>query len=146
MFNKRTYEEKIKKTGSGRSYDHKTIFSATDPSTFRLYNLAAWLSKMQKALRSAAGKLGEPVHRDSLCLLAAHASLTSSLVAARLGALEGSRMRIDEARGQAQKTMAKIIRNFDLWIDPVLMPRQVEALFGKMVKEVSIQKKLPRTR
>ncbi len=108
----------------------------TEPSTtFKLDNLAAWLSKMQQALRSAAGKLREPVHRDSLRLLAGHASLTSSLVAGRLGALAGNCKRVDKAQERAQKTMAKIIRNFGLWVDPLVMPTQVEALFGKMVKE-----------
>ncbi len=137
----------VKKTGSGRSYDHKTVFSATEPSTtVKLDNLAAWLSKMQQALRSAAGKLGEPVHRDSLRLLAAHASLTSLLVAARLGALAGSCKRLDKAREKARKRIAEIICNFDLWVDPSVMPAQVEGLFTEMAKEISMPKTLPRTR
>ena len=136
----------VKKTASGRSYEHQTVFSATEPSTTaKLDNLAAWLSKMQLALTSAAGKLREPVHRDSLRLLATHASLTSSLVAARLGALAGSRKRFDKAREQARKTTTEIIRNFDLWVDPLALPVKVESLFGTMAKEASIQKKLPET-
>ena len=124
----------VKKTGSGRSYEHKTFFSATEPSTtFKLDNLAAWLSKMQGALTNAAGKLREPCHRDSLRLLAAHASLTSSLVAARLGALAGSRKRFNKAREQAQKTMAKTMRNFAAWVDPLSMPAHVGYLFDTMV-------------
>ena len=141
----------VKKTSSGGSYDHKTgfyaeIFTFYIDDTSKLDHLAAWLSKMQLALTNAAGKVREPVHRDSLRLLAAHASLASLLVAARIGALAGSRRRINVARGQARRTIAEIIRNFAPWVDPTVMPAQVEALFAKMAKEVSIQKKLPRTR
>ena len=137
----------VKRTGSGRSYEHKTVFTATESSTsIKLDNLAAWLSKMQRALRSASGKLPEPVHRDSLRLLAAHASLTSSLVAARIGALAGNRKRFNKAREQARRTIAEVIRNFDLCVDPLAMPIKVEVLFDTMAKEAPIQKKLPRIR
>ena len=132
------WEGVVKKTTSGRSYDHNTIFSATEPTTtFKLSNLAAWLSKMQRALTNAASKLREPVHRDSLRLLAAHASLTSSLVAARLGALAGNRKEFDKARAQARRTMAKTIRSFDLWVDPRVLPEAVESLFDKMQTEAA---------
>jgi hypothetical protein len=131
----------VKKTGSGGSYGHKTVFSATEPSaTFRLDNLAVWLGKMQQALTKAAGKIREPVHRDSLRLLAAHASLTTLLVVARIGTLAGSRKKLDKIREQAQRRIAGIIRSFDLWVDPAVMPTQVEALFAEITKEVSIQK------
>ena len=128
----------VKKTTSGRSYDHKNVFSVTEPTTAsKLDNLTAWLSKMQRTLTSAAGRLREPVHRDSLRLLTAHASLTLSLVAARLAALEGSRKKFDKARAQARKTMANTIRNFDLWVDPRVLPERVEPLFEKMRTEAA---------
>ena len=137
----------VKKTGRGRSYEHQTIFSTAAPSTtLKLDNLTAWLSKMQRSLTNAASKLDEPVHRESLQSLAAHASLTSLLVAARLGALTGSRKRFDKAQEQARRTTAQIMRKFSSWVDPMIMPAQVEALFGTMEKGAFTQKKLAKTR
>lgn len=136
----------VKKTASGESYEHKTVFSAAATNTsLKLDNLAAWLSKMQRALTSTADKLNEPVHRESLQFLAAHASLTSLLVAARLGALAGSRKKFDKAQEQARRRIAQIIRQFSSWVDPIVMPAQVEILFGTMEKEAFTQKKLGKT-
>ena len=161
----------VKKTARGRGYDHKSVFFSTDLQflesfttytnstsdidnrgaphyeedstiTVRLKNLAVWLTRMQRTLANAAGRLREPAHRDSLRLLAAHASLTSSLAAGSLGALAGSRKRFDKAREQARRTTTKIIRKFDPWVDPQEMPAQVEAVFEKMRTEAS--KEYPR--
>ena len=63
----------------------------------------------------------------------------AELAVARLGVLAGSRKRFDKAREQAQRTIAEIIHNFDPWVDPQVMPAQVEAHFEKMRTEASKQ-------
>ena len=67
-------------------------------------------------------------------------------VAVFCGALAGSSRRLDKAREKARKRIAEIICNFDLWVDPSVMPAQVEGLFDEMAKEISMPKTLPRTR